>query len=101
MTLPTELRFNSHFGFDVIPGSELEENLSTREVEITGAKGTYLVFDGANLLHRGGLVKKGDRLALQIIFAARDPLARRIAKGIRNRIGKLYEKSNVASGKTS
>lgn len=69
MRLPECLRFNSHMGWDVAPGSELESTLSTSEQKMTGPAGTFIAFDGARLLHRGGLMQKGERLALQVIFS--------------------------------
>jgi len=70
MRLPYELRFNSHFGWDVMPGSELETQLVSKEIKMLGSAGKFIVFDGAKLLHRGGLVEDGDRVALQIIFSS-------------------------------
>jgi hypothetical protein len=69
MRLPEPLRFNSHMGWDVAPGSELEANLTDCEHRMTGPAGTFIVFDGARLLHRGGLVQQGERVALQVIFS--------------------------------
>lgn len=69
MRLPESLRFNSHMGWDVLPGGELEEKLVAREKKMTGPAGTFIVFDGACLLHRGGLMERGERVALQVIFS--------------------------------
>ena len=69
MRLPECLRFNSHMGWDVLPGSELESRLADSERRMTGPAGTFIVFDGACLLHRGGLMQEGERLALQVIFS--------------------------------
>jgi len=69
MRLPQALRFNSHIGWDVAPGSELESSLADNELKMTGPAGTFIVFDGARLLHRGGLMQQGERLALQVIFS--------------------------------
>lgn len=71
MALPDALRFNSHFGWDILPASEIEAQLAGREVVMTGPPGTAIVFDGARLLHRGGLVDSGERVALQVIFGNR------------------------------
>lgn len=68
MRLPPELRFNSHFGWDVIPDSPLENTLMNCEKKMIGNAGTFMVFDGAKLLHRGGLVQKNERIAMQVIF---------------------------------
>jgi hypothetical protein len=74
MALPQALRFNSHFGWDVSPSSEIESQLTQREIVMTGPPGTTIVFDGARLLHRGGLVASGERIALQVIFGNRTPV---------------------------
>ncbi len=69
MRLPESLRFNSHMGWDVLPGSELESQLAASECRMTGPAGTFIAFDGACLLHRGGLMEQGERVALQVIFS--------------------------------
>lgn len=69
MRLPKSLRFNSHMGWDVLPGSELESQLAAIERKMTGPAGTFITFDGACLLHRGGLMEQGERVALQVIFS--------------------------------
>lgn len=68
MRLPENIRFNSHLGWEVLPDSELEKELSSREIEMLGPAGTFVVFDGSNLLHRGGLIEKGERVVLQVVF---------------------------------
>lgn len=69
MRLPAAMRFNSHLGWDVDPDSELERALTECERTMTGRAGTFIVFDGARLLHRGGMVQQSERLALQVIFS--------------------------------
>lgn len=69
MRLPEALRFNSHLGWDVLPGSEAEVQLAKVERKMTGPAGTFIAFDGARLLHRGGLMEAGERVALQVIFS--------------------------------
>ena len=66
--LPSELKFSSHIGWDIIPGSELESRIIKEEKILTGLKGKALIFDGSELLHRGGMVEKGSRVVLQVIF---------------------------------
>ncbi|HEY1549432.1 MAG TPA: FkbM family methyltransferase [Kofleriaceae bacterium] len=75
--LPAAVRYNSHFGWDVVPDSELERMLVAAEVPIVGPAGTYVVFDGARIIHRGGMVERGDRVALQVVFA--EPPSRFVA----------------------
>jgi hypothetical protein len=69
MRLPECLRFNSHMGWDVLPGSELEAQLADSESKMLGPPGSFIAFDGARLLHRGGLMQEGERVALQVIFS--------------------------------
>lgn len=68
MRLPPEMRFNSHFGWDIMPDTQAESLMKEREKKMTGPAGTFIVFDGSRLLHRGGLVKQGARVALQVVF---------------------------------
>lgn len=70
MRLPREIRFNSHLGWDVCPGSALELSLEKSEKKMVGPAGSFIVFDGARLLHRGGMVRSGERIALQVIFSS-------------------------------
>ena len=68
MRLPCRLRMNSHFGWDVQPNSNLEKKLVGCEKVMLGQAGKFIIFDGARLLHRGGMVQHGERVALQVIF---------------------------------
>jgi len=85
MRLPPELRFNSHFGWDVLPDSAAEHALRAREDVILGPAGTFIAFDGARLLHRGGMVEQRDRIALQVVFAA-STLKSRVAGRVRRAV---------------
>jgi hypothetical protein len=80
MMLPAELRFNSHFGGDILPGSELERGLVHAEYKVIGSAGTFLAFDGGRLFHRGGLLKSGERVVLQVILGATDEYYRSMAR---------------------
>lgn len=80
MRLPESLRFNSHLGWDVMPGCELEQKLADGERKMTGPAGMFIVFDGARLLHRGGLMQEGERVALQVIFSDVTFVERAMAK---------------------
>jgi hypothetical protein len=68
MLLPESLRFNSHFGWDILAGSQLEGAIADREEVLLGGSGNFVVFDGSRLLHRGGLIEEGERLVLQVVF---------------------------------
>ena len=81
--LPDDLRFSSHFGWDVIPETPLENFLMADEVKIIGEAGTYIAFDGGELPHRGGLLMEGERVALQIIFGVEKPLYKKVLNKIK------------------
>ena len=68
MKLPEQMRFNSHFGWDVVPGSAIEKFMLTKETIVMGKAGTSLVFDGGTIVHRGGLIQEGERIVLQVVF---------------------------------
>jgi hypothetical protein len=80
MRLPTSLRFNSHLGWDVLPGSAAEAQLVKIERKMIGPAGTFIAFDGARLLHRGGLMEAGERVALQVIFSDLTFMERAVSK---------------------
>ncbi len=66
--LPARLRLNSHLGFDVLEGTPQAAALAAGEVKMLAPAGHVMVFDGSRLLHRGGLVQRGRRTALQVVF---------------------------------
>jgi hypothetical protein len=82
MRLPKEIRFNSHFGWDICPESAIEKYMVDQEHFMIGKRGTYIVFDGARLLHRGGLLQQGERVALQVVFSSTSTI-RTIARAIK------------------
>ena len=69
--IPVAMKFNSHFGFDVVKDTELENNLVEKELTFEGGYGDYFIFDGSETLHRGGLIKENTRIVFQIIFGPR------------------------------
>lgn len=92
MKLPKELRFNSHFGWDLIKHSDLEEQMVRIERKLIGEAGTFIAFDGAKLVHRGGLVQAGERIALQVIFGPADKklsLDKRLIRKLKHIVSKI------------
>jgi hypothetical protein len=85
MRLPECLRFNSHMGWDVLPGSEWEAQLVGIESKMTGPAGTFIAFDGARLVHRGGLMQEGERLALQVVFSEDKTFLERAVSKVKRR----------------
>ncbi|MDA0340834.1 MAG: hypothetical protein O3B74_04455 [Proteobacteria bacterium] len=67
MALPNRLRQRATFGGDILPGSEMESTVLSKERIITGPPGRCVLFDTLGV-HRGGMVLRGERRALQIGF---------------------------------
>jgi hypothetical protein len=69
MQLPSAFQGSSHFGDDVLPDSPLADRLLAREETFLSAESGYvMVFDGGRTLHRGSVVREGERVALQVAF---------------------------------
>jgi hypothetical protein len=69
LMLPTALQACSHFGEDVADDTHLSADLLKDEVKLTHDVGNCVVFDGDYGIHRGALVKSGERFVFQVIFA--------------------------------
>jgi len=67
MALPNPLRQRATFGGDILPGSEMESAVLSKERIITGPPGRCVLFDTLGV-HRGGMVLRDERRALQIGF---------------------------------
>jgi hypothetical protein len=66
--MPRSFQRLSHFGDDIPSGSAMEEQFKQNEMVMDSSKGQLMAFDGSSLLHRGGQVLKGERLAMQMAF---------------------------------
>ena len=64
LQIPKALRGASHFGDDLIDGSEIQKELLGNEKIYTSKDGNLIMFDGHHGMHRGGLCKEKERLAL-------------------------------------
>lgn len=80
LKLPRPLRGSSHFGDDVLDDSELSGWLLARETAVTSEMANCMAFIGADGIHRGGCVQKGQRWALQLGLRKTPPLHRRIER---------------------
>ncbi len=69
LMLPTALQGCSHFGEDITDDDPLAVELLGNEVKITRDVGNCVIFDGDYGIHRGALVKSGERFVLQVIFS--------------------------------
>ena len=73
MRLPVPLQGTSHFGDDVVDGTELAKQLEQNFHSVTSDQGNCCVFAGGDLLHYGGLVEGADRWVLQLGVATQRP----------------------------
>jgi hypothetical protein len=86
MKLPASLRGSTHFGDDVLDSSELSQKLLATERTFVGSAGTLILFDGSAGIHRGALVHRGERWALQIGLQATQGGARKTVPGLVGRM---------------
>jgi hypothetical protein len=67
--LPKEMRCLGHFGNDILAGSAEERYIVDHRDVMTGPAGSFAVFDGSRVAHRGGIVKERHRWAFQVLYA--------------------------------
>lgn len=68
MKLPPILRGSSHFGDDIIDGSEQAKRLKEMEVTVLSSPFNGFIFNGGDVVHRGSQLKKGERFVIQMAF---------------------------------
>jgi hypothetical protein len=76
--LPDNLKFEAHIGWYIKKNSYFEKYMKNKEVKFVGKKGSYVVFDGAQIFHRGGLIEKDIRMVLQITFGEKVSFVKKI-----------------------
>jgi hypothetical protein len=54
---------------------------------MTGPPGKFIVFDGSQLLHRGGLIEAGERIALQVVFYPGNKWVDRLSSALKSLLG--------------
>jgi hypothetical protein len=80
MMLPRALRGSSHFGDDILDGSDVSQRLLAQEMSITTDVANCMAFTGADGIHRGGCVTEGRRWCLQLFLKMTPPVHRRIER---------------------
>ena len=70
--LPRALIGSSHIGDDILDDTELSTKMSADSVTFLSDGTTAVVFDGGCGYHSGAVVKKGERLSLQIIYRGKN-----------------------------
>ena len=76
--LPDYLKFEAHIGWYIKKNSNFEEYLKNKEIKFIGKKGSFVVFDGAQIFHRGGLIEKDKRIVLQVTFGEKISFIKKI-----------------------
>ena len=71
VALPRALQGATHFGDDLHVGDPQTAALLARERVVESSAGNVVLFNGSDLFHRGGLVQKGERWSLQLMFGPR------------------------------
>lgn len=66
--LPKQLRVSHNFGRCVADDSELAAHFDEHMVRVTSDMGNCIIGDVGQLIHQGGVVKSGHRVALQVIM---------------------------------
>jgi hypothetical protein len=66
--LPKIFQAVSHFGEDVVDDSELSSFLLNNEKMVLSEHTNCFIFEGAHLIHRGGMVEQGKRWGFQLAF---------------------------------
>lgn len=96
MALPKQFQGSSHFGDDLLPGTDAEKYYNDRNHILTTDKANAFVFAGNDLLHRGACVEEGDRWAIQVGLMARGSPVERWKRESKRRIKQLIHNSRTA-----
>ena len=75
LSLPPEVRYSSHYGWDLRSSDSIHDELLKCELTLEGPAGTLVIFDGSRLSHRALQEATNKHLSLQAVFCPRrDPL---------------------------
>lgn len=83
--LPGYLKFEAHLGWYVKKNSSLEKLFVDKEKKFLGSMGSFVIFDGAKVFHKGGLIEKGKRLVLQVTFGEKKSIIKKIITKIKSK----------------
>jgi len=89
MNLPTPARQQSHFGDDVLEGSELHDFVESTKRTVTSDVADCVAFDGNRMTHRGALAGGATRWALQVGFEPSPGAARTAVRRSRSAAASL------------
>lgn len=78
VALPRVLQGATHFGDDLHEQNPQTAELLARERVVETSMGNVVLFNGGDLIHRGGLVRRGERWSLQLMFGPRVTTGQRL-----------------------
>ena len=84
--LPTAFQSTSHFGDDIVEGSDMSKIMAAHEQSYS-AVDTVVMFNGNRGIHRGGLCSTGERWAVHM--GLNEVSQRSLWKNVRNKLGKV------------
>lgn len=93
MNLPTPARQQSHFGDDVLAGSELHSFIDRSKRSVSSDVADCVAFDGNRMTHRGSLARGSRRWALQVGFEPKPTQARAAVRRVRATAGSLRQRT--------
>jgi hypothetical protein len=67
-SLPAEARYSSHYGWDLLRGDPVHNQLLSNEFPLHGVAGSFLIFDGSRVSHRALQRATNNHISLQAIF---------------------------------
>lgn len=89
MNLPTPARQQSHFGDDVLAGTELHSFIDNAKRTVYSAEADCVAFDGNRVTHRGALTEGATRWALQVGFEPAPSQAQKLVRRGRAAAGSI------------
>jgi len=92
LQIPKALRGASHFGDDLIDGSNIQKELLANEKNYTTKDGNLIMFDGHHGMHRGGLCSEKERLALFLTLTPRMSLFTKVKLSANHSLKTLLSK---------
>lgn len=97
MNLPTPVRHQSHFGDDVLEGSEVHKFIDRTKRTVYSDLADCVAFDGNRVTHRGALAEGATRWALQVGFEPAPTRAQSLVRRSRAAAGSIRRRSRTSS----
>ena len=95
-SLPAPLRGTAMPGDFTLDKTAESETLLASEKLVTGPAGSFTLFTGGHVMHRGGLVREGERIVLQICFWPKEEKYYKAAPTPAPRKGKTFSNEDFS-----